>query len=306
MLTRTLPLNALRAFEASARHLNFSKAADELCVTHSAISQQVRQLESLLNLALFERTNRGVELTGSGRMLLPIVSSSFGRIGDALGGLMDVRNERSICVTTTPTFAATWLVPRLKRWRERHPGVAVHLKPSLEMLRIGGDDIDVGVRCGVPPWPGLAADLLLPIHMTPVCSPAFLKGDGLANPADLLRFPLLHADVGGHEFGEEWRTWLFAAGIEDIPRFEGLSFHDPGLALQAAIDGLGIAIAYDELAAAEIASGRLVKPFPLTVRHAFSYYVVYPEARRHDALIGSFRRWAIFETQADPSTGSTP
>ncbi len=306
---RKLQLNALRAFEAAARHRSFSRAAEELCVTHSAVSHQVKQLEEQLGLALFARSNRGVRLTGAGETLLPVLGESLDRIAGTLEGLVRRPHGRALNVTTTPSFAAKWLMPRLGRWRAAAGTAEIHLVPTLEMLDLAGSaqrgrggagnsgGADLGVRCGLPPWPGLAAEFLLPIHMSPVCSPALLASrEGLSDPRELLELPLIHADVAGHPLGEEWRSWLAAAGVADCGELQGLSFHDPGLALQAAIDGLGVAIGYRELAEPDLAAGRLLRPFDLALRHAFSYYLVYPAGRAEEPVIAAFRDWILAET----------
>ena len=295
----TLPLNALRAFEAAARHLSFSKAAQALCVTHSADSQQIKQLEGLLGQSLFQRTNRGVQLTESGQTLLPSLVESFDRIGETLDGLIKGPAASAIRVTTTPSFATRWLMPRLSRWRMSHGELSIHLLPTLRFLDLAADQADVGIRCGVPPWDGLTWERIAPIHMCPVCSPSLLSDHGKPQkPRDLLKFPLLHADISGHELGEEWRSWLGAAGVPAPGSLDGLSFHDPNLALQAAIDGLGIAMGYLELATHDILTGRLVRPFELTLRYAYAYYLVYPEARAKSPKIQAFRDWILAESQA--------
>jgi LysR family glycine cleavage system transcriptional activator len=287
MKRQNLPLSGLRAFEAAARHKSFTAAALELHVTHGAVSQQIKRLEAQTGLELFRRHNRGVQLTEAGAALLPILSGSFDRIGEALETLAQRSGSEALKVTTTPFFASRWLIPRLSSWRQTHGARDVDLHPSLEMLDIASGDCDIGVRCGVPPWPGLKSELLVPIHLSPLCRPALLEGrHGLIRPSDLRHHKLIHADIAGHARGEEWNTWLAAAG-EDVPIDAGdldgdldgglgggLHFHEPALALQAAADGLGIAMGYLEFVQDELASGRLVQPFDLKVRHPFSYYVV--------------------------------
>lgn len=289
---QNLPLNGLRAFEAAARHESFSGAADELFVTHGAISQQILRLESQLGLALFHRHNRGVRLTDAGAALLPVLCDSFDNISSALENLVHLEPTGGLKVTTTPFFASRWLLPRLNRWRHHHPDLAVELRPSLDMLDIVGGECDIAIRCGVPPWPGLRAELLLPIHLSPLCSPNLLAGDReLKSPTDLKRFDLIHADTESHVRGEEWKMWLSAAGEREVGEPAGLHFHEPALALQAAADGLGIAMGYLEFAQDDLASGRLVQPFNLCVRHTFSYYLVQPEKRRKSDDLQSFITW---------------
>lgn len=288
----SLHFNSLRAFEAAARHLSFTRAADELCVTHSAVSHQVRLLEEILGIDLFIRTNRGVALTEAGHTLLPVLGESFDRIAATLDGLVAPPDNDVLRVTTTPTLAAKWLIPRLGDWRHAHDDVAIHLHPALAYLDLAAGEADVALRCGVPPWPGLADEFVLPIHMAPVCSQSFLAGlGGSPEPGDLLDATLIHADITGHDLGEEWRMWFAAAGVAVPDSLPGLSFHDPSLALQAAMDGLGIAMGYIELAAADIEAGRLVRPVSFSVPHCFAYYMVYEEARRSEAKIAAFREW---------------
>ena len=293
MLSRqNLPLNGLRAFESAARHQSFSAAAEELCVTHGAISQQIKALEERTGLRLFDRHNRGVRLTDAGAALLPTLSESFDRISTSLNALTQSRTADRITVTTTPYFASRWLLPRLSQWRDGFPDLPVDLLPSLAMLDMKRGDADIGIRCGVPPWPGLVAEFLLPIHIAPLCSPAFLESvPSLSAPADLGGHTLIHADVEGHQRGEEWDLWLNAASVASPDPGQGLHFHDPALALQAAADGLGLAMGYLEFVQQDLISGRLLQPFDQKVRHAFSYYLVFPERLADDQDTQSFISW---------------
>ncbi|MEM7124403.1 MAG: transcriptional regulator GcvA [Pseudomonadota bacterium] len=303
MRRRSLHFNSLRAFEAAARHLSFSRAADELAVTHSAVSHQIRQLEEMLGIALFIRTNRGVALTEAGHTLLPVLAESFDRIAATLDGLIAAPDDDVLRVTTTPTLAAKWLIPRLGDWRGARGDIAIHLHPALSYLDLVAGEADVAIRCGVPPWGGLVDEFVLPIHLAPVCSQSFLNRLGDApEPKDLLATTLLHADIAGHEMGEEWRLWFGAAGVAVPATMPGLSFHDPSLALQAAMDGLGIAMGYLELAAADIEAGRLVRPFPFAAPHPFSYYLVYDSARRDETKIAAFREWLLDQPPCGAAT----
>ena len=304
---RRLHLNALRACEAAARHSSFSKAADELCVTHAAVSHQIKQLEESLGLKLFERTNRGVRLSEAGETLVPVLNDAFDRIANTIDGLLRKPRESALRITLTPHFASHWLVPRLRRLRAVQPDLEIGLLPSLRFADFTGGEADAGIRCGVPPWSGLQADFLLPVSMAPVCSPTLLHGAGaLEKPSDLENFTLIHADVGERQVGEEWRLWFAAAGIPEAGVSQGLSFRDPALALQAAADGLGVAIGYAELTGPEIAAGRLIQPFDLLARHPFSYYFVQPTARKDDPRIAAFRRWILGEAETERSQGDLP
>jgi LysR family glycine cleavage system transcriptional activator len=206
-----------------------------------------------------------------------------------------------LTVTTTPSFALRWLVPRLNTLRgPAEGGFEVHLRPTLRMLDVAHGEVDVAIRCGIPPWPGLKAELVMPAHMTPVCSPHLLAGHKLPlAPSDLLNFTLLHADVGNIPIGNEWRTWLHAAGLSKRASLPGLSFQDPALSFQAAISGAGFAIGYVELLQAEFAAGTLIRPFELEVRHIFSYYLAYPPLRENEPAIADFRRWIFDQVAMD-------
>lgn len=301
MNRRAINFNSLRAFEAAARHLSMTRAAEELRVTHAAISHQVRMLEARLGLPLFQRTRRGVMLTAAGNALLPVLEDSLNRISEALETIVATTGHQVLAVTTTPSFALQWLVPRLGTLRgPADGGFEVHLRPTLRMLDVAHGEVDVAIRCGIPPWPGLKAELVMPAHMTPVCSPKLLHGLDLPlKPADLLKLTLLHADVGNIPIGNEWRTWLHVAGLARRGSLPGLSFQDPALAFQGAISGAGVAMGYVELLGNELLSGELVRPFDLAVRHMFAYYLAYPTSRENEPAIGEFRRWIFDQVALD-------
>ena len=291
MNRRNLRFSSLRAFEATARHSSLSKAAAELGVSHSAISHQIRQLETQIGAELFTRSSRGVRLTAKGQHLLPVLRESFDRIEMTLARLSNTATDDALYVTTTPTFATRWLIPRLSQWQALDTGITLHLLPTLEFLALEDGEADVAIRCGRPPWPGLKSDFLQPIQMTPVCSPAFSERLSPLRVEDVLKVDLIHADIRGHALGEEWQMWLTAAGVTDVSSLPGLSFHDPGLALEAALDGLGIAIGYLDLIQPEIEASRLVCPYERIVEHYFSYYLVYPKSRASEKAIGRFKTW---------------
>ena len=298
MYRRDLQLNALRAFEAAGRHLSFTRAAEELSVTHAAISHHVKALEDALGTALFERRHRRVALTEAGQVLLPVLSESLDRVAETLDGLGP--GPRALTVTLTPSFASRWLIPRLGRFRAKYPEIDVRLAPSLRFVDLAREDCDMAVRCGDGDWPDLVVEPLLAIAMTPVCSPALAAGPApLRTPADLAQHTLIHADVGEARIGDEWRMWLDGAGAAGIDPSHGLSLHDPAMALQAALDGLGVAIGYTVLAAADLAAGRLVAPFATTVDHDFAYYVIYPKTATTPPNIAAFRDWIVSEAAGD-------
>jgi LysR family glycine cleavage system transcriptional activator len=297
---RNLHLNGLKAFESAARHLSFKRAADELMVTHTAISYHVRQLEESLGVRLFERNAEGIELTVVGAALQPGISEAFDGIVSALDQLPKFSSKSAIKVTTTPSFASRWLVPRLHKWRALCRGtVDIHLLPTLKVLDLVHDEADIAIRCGVPPWSGLTTHELVPIHMMPICSPQVAKEHPALKPADLLQLTLLHGDAGKNSIGTEWQAWFAAAGVMSQKRLPGLSFKDPSLSWQAAINGLGFAIGYEELIGTDLASSGVVKVFDVAVRHPFSYYLVYPNARKRNPKITEFVKWITAECQSN-------
>ncbi|MEX2296812.1 MAG: LysR substrate-binding domain-containing protein [Dongiaceae bacterium] len=300
---RHLHLNALKAFEAAARHLSLTFAAEELGVTQAAVSHHIRQLETHLGVALFKRRSRGIDLTPAGEILAPVVRESFGRIGDALELLADAKPGQPLSVTATPIFASRWLIPRLGRRTGEDIRVNIHLLPNLRLLDLRRREADIAVRCGIPPWPGLEAEFLVPIHLTPVCSPQFLEKSGpIREPRDLLRLPLIHADTPDREDGEEWRRWFGEIGIDELPSTQPLSFHEPMLSMQAAINGLGVGMGYSELIDGDLAAGTLQQLFPIEIRHPYSYYLVYPPERRRDDEVARFREWILREVEGGAPT----
>lgn len=294
-----LHLNALRAFEAAARLLSFSRAAEELNVSHSTISHHIKGLEKTFGMDLFLRRNRRVTLTTAGETLFPVLENAFNEISLTVAMLKEKSEKEPLKVTVTPSFANKWLMPRMPCFRKEHPGIEVQLLPSLSLAEFRRVSMDVGVRTGWGKWPGLKSELLTPVHMTPLCSPGLLEGrDRPESPEDLDSFTLIHADVSSKAgIKSEWREWLMAAGARNVDYTRGPSFHDPGLALQAAIDGLGVTMGYVELAETDIAEGRLVRLFETDVRHPWSYYIVVPDDRDGDPQTAVFCEW--LRSQAD-------
>ncbi len=282
----------MRAFEAVARHSSVSGAARELAVTHSAVSHQLRRLEQELGVRLFKRTNRGLEITAEGAALAPVLIESFDSIAATMETLRQTKSTDSIRVTCTPTFASKWLVPRLGDWYANPGARRINLKPGLDLLDFDTDNIDFAIRCGVPPWAKLRHELLMPIHLIPVCSPAYASDNQpLQQAADVLHHAMIHADVGEHGLGDEWRDWLRGSDVDIPGDLPGPSFHDPALAMQAAADGLGVAIGYLELIDRDLLSGRLVTAFDRVVRHSYSYYLLHPGSNRNNAAHEQFRNW---------------
>lgn len=292
-------LNALRAFEAAARLSSFSEAAKELHVSHSTISHHIRGLESSLGKELFLRQNRRVILTNEAESLYRLLKRSFDDISSELEVLRENDNtSQSLNVTVTPSFANKWLIPNLRSFRETHPDIEVQVHPSLDLSDFSRDAIDVGIRNGLGNWSGLKSELLMSVHMTPLCAPSLLdESNNSLHPKVLKEFTLIHADVSsGTGIQSEWCEWLSKAETDEVDCTHGLSFKDPSLALQAAIDGLGIAMGYVELAADDLATGRLVQPFDLVVKHPWSYFIVIPENNIGDIQTRLFCDWLRQQT----------
>ncbi|MEM7294692.1 MAG: LysR substrate-binding domain-containing protein [Pseudomonadota bacterium] len=298
MNRRRLNLNALRAFECAARQGSFSRAAEELCVTHAAVSHHVKALEQQLGEQLFERRPNGVELTARGELLRDVVGAALDDMEAGVEAVHGRPEKDAVRITTTPSFAAAWLVPRLARFREQHSDCEVEIQPTLDDLDFERSRVDIGIRCGVPPWSGVEAELLMPIHLLPVCSPSLVEHHGMpSEPQDLLTFPLIHADIEQRPLGEEWALWFRNNQVATGTAVPGQSFRDPSLAMNAAVNGVGVAMGYRELLAAELASGRLIAPFELPVRHPYSYYLVFRKDGLMDPHNESFRQWIRAETE---------
>ncbi|MFO1351739.1 MAG: transcriptional regulator GcvA [Gammaproteobacteria bacterium] len=291
MRRRLPPLNALRVFEAAGRHLSFTKAAAELHVTQAAVSHQIKALEEHLGLALFRRLNRALVLTADGQTYLRAVRQAFEDLWVATERLRRSESSGVLTVSTLASFAARWLVPRLGRFREAHPEIDIRIAPSHELVDFARTDVDVAVRYGGGRYPGLRADRFMTEDVFPVCSPALLQGQHpLRQPEDLQYHHLLHDD---HPSG--WLIWLEAAGIHKLDASRGSVFNDSSMLIQAAVAGQGVALARSVLAADELAAGRLVRPFELSLPAALAYYIVCPEETAGQPKIIAFREWLFHE-----------
>jgi LysR family transcriptional regulator, glycine cleavage system transcriptional activator len=295
MTRRLPPLNALRAFEAAARHLSFTRAADELHVTQTAISHQIRGLEERLGVRLFRRLPRGLLLTEEAQRYLPPVRDAFDRIAAATEQLGAGSSGGRLTVSVLPSFAAKWLVPRLGRFRVAHPDLDLRISASSQLVDFARDDVDVAIRMGRGRYPGLRVDRLFGESMVPVCAPELLTGpQPLRRPEDLRHHVLLHDD--DHT---GWQLWLELAGVKGVDPRRGPIFTDSAMVVQAAAEGQGVAIARRVLAAADLAAGRLVQPFEVSVPHDLAYYLVSPEATAEQPRIKAFRAWLLTEAEAE-------
>jgi LysR family transcriptional regulator, glycine cleavage system transcriptional activator len=299
-------LKALRAFDAAGRHLSFHKAAQELNVTPAAITHQIKSLEAYLEIPLFRRQARGVVLTDQGRACLPGVSAGFNLLVEAIKGLRDSAAAGDIDATIPPGFAAMWLVPRLHRFREHYPDVAVRFVTRPEPIDLKTLQTDLAIRFGRGDYPGYRVDQLIQETITPLCGPRLLEESPypLCTPADLRHHTLIHvAYLSAELAAAKWGAWLEVAGLEDVDVTQGLFFDNIQHAVQAAMDGAGVFLGFCALAADEIARGRLVRPFAITVPETLGYYLVCPETIADQPRIKAFRKWIIEEADAANKLG---
>jgi LysR family glycine cleavage system transcriptional activator len=283
-------LNGLRAFEAAARHMSFTRAAADLNVTQTAISHQIRRLEEQLGTRLFIRRNRALVLTREARDYLPSIRSAFEDLREATARLRRPDQESVLTVSTTASLATKWLVSRVAAFQDANPGITVRITTSTHLVDFRREEVDMAVRYGRGNWPGLRADWLMAEHLFPVCSPALLAARPLREPGDLAHHTLLHTSVSR----EDWQLWLTAAGLPlSIATQRGLTFDQTFMAVQAATEGLGVALGRTRLVEADIAAGRLVAPFDIVLPQDTGYYVVAPAVTAESAKIALFREWLI-------------
>jgi LysR family transcriptional regulator, glycine cleavage system transcriptional activator len=290
MRRRLPPLNALPSFEAAARHLSFSRAAEELRLTHGAVSRAVRNLEDHLGVKLMIRATRSVRLTPIGAAFAAEIRFVLEHLAAATSAATG-QTAGIVSVSTIDSFAARWLMPRLSRFRRAHGDIDVRVSVSERLTDFVSDGIDIAIRCGGGRYPGLSAELLLTEDHFPVCSPKLLKGrQPLRKPADLARHTLLH-DV----FTVDWAIWLRSTGLKDVDPHRGPTFLSSDHAIQAAIRGEGVVLGRSALVADDLDAGRLARPFALSVPAGFAYYVVYPPRVLKRLNVRAFRDWLMAE-----------
>jgi len=303
----------MRAFESAARHLSFKKAAEELHVTPAAISQQIKALESYLGVSLFRRLTRALEITASGRAMLPKIREGF----DCFAAAIDSTRQEAegvLTVTAPPSFATRWLVPRLPRFSTAHPEVELRLSSSGDSVDKRGEtllmdnerydlreaDSLLAIRYGTGNYPGLQVEQIFAPDWVPVCSPRLPTAERpLATPRDLALHVLIHDETigdDGHQPG--WHEWLVSAGVGTIDAERGPRFSNAVLAVEAALDGQGVALALKPLVESDIAAGRLLVPFEITVPSPFAYYLVMRRAVAQRHSVAAFRAWLLDEAQA--------
>ena len=299
MERRLPPLNALRAFEAAARHLSLTRAAEELHVTPAAVSHQVKGLEAYLGVKLFRRANRSLLLTDAGQACLPGLHEGFDRLAEAIEAVRARDESGPLTVTVPPSFGAKWLVTRLDRFRQKHPGYDVRLDASMRLVDMMREGVDIAVRYGAGHYEGMRVDCLLDEVAIPVCSPRLLEGaDPLRVHEDLCRHTLLHHMAPYQDDNyPDWRMWLQAAGVSGCELGRGPTFSMASMAVEAAIDGQGVALVGDVLVADDIAAGRLVRPFQLSFPGHFAYYIVCPLITAERPRVVAFREWLLEEAR---------
>lgn len=299
MSRRLPPLPAVRAFEAAARHGSFQRAGEEMHVSAGAIAHQVKQLEASLGVALFQRLARGVALTAAGRRYAEGLRPLLNGLADLSDSLRKQDDERVVTVTSVPSLVTNWLMPRLGRLREQHPDIELRVLASIRAVDFQHDGVDVAIRLGTGPYPGLKSEVLMDEWFSAVCSPAFRAAAGIHRPADLLRHPLLHDELEPRIPDEiDWTRWLRAFGVT-YKAAPGPSFSHTYLTLEAAANGQGVAIAAEPLIAAHLASGRLVRLFEQGVHGPYRFHLVRQAADARPP-VQAFCDWIKAEARVDP------
>lgn len=288
------PLNAIKAFEAAARSESITRAAEELNVTQGAVSHQVKALEDALGIKLFNREHQRLTITEAGREYLAVVRDALDRIAVGTERLLQRQTSGVLTVTTSPDFAAKWLVYRLGRFAERHPEIDLRVSATAEHVDFAREDVDLAIRHGDGKWPGLDVVRFCSEQLFPVCSPKLVTGRRrISTASDLLRFPLLR--LGDWN---TWTRWFEAAGVND-PVAHGPILNRASMLIDAAIDGQGIALARTALAAWDLINGRLVKPIDVSLRMPNTYWIVCPKVTSSVPKIATFRTWLLAEAAED-------
>ena len=292
-MLRGLPtLNALKSFEAAARHESFTRAALELCVTQGAVSHQVKALEATLGVKLFNRERQRLAITRAGSEYLTVVRDAFDRIALGTERLLQRQNSGVLTLSTSPDFAAKWLVNRLGRFVEAHPEIDLRIAAQMHHVDFAREDVDLAVRHGDGNWPGLAAVNLCPEELFAVASPTLRAG--IDRPADILKFPLLHYNDHG-----DWSKWLLAADLAGRDAIHGPVFNHASMLIDAAVNGQGVALARTSLATWDLLNGRLARLPYITLPVSRLYWIVCPQAVSTIPKIVTFREWLRAEAAAD-------
>lgn len=285
-------LNGLRAFDAVARLGSFSKAAAELNVTHGAVSRHVKALEDFLELKLLDRSRQPIGLTPKGRILSLSTQRAFGQLQDVVDQLTRRRQHKRLTLSTVPSFAGRWLVPRLTEFYRHCPEIDLRIEVSAELNDLARDGIDVAVRYGRGNWPGVSSEFLFRPRYIPVCSPELAQH--VSNAEDLLQLRLLH-----HDSTEQWRNWFKGAGVSEIPEWpEGVRVSEFNVLLQAALEGCGVCLAPELIVADDLRAKRLVIPVDHALEATEAYYVVFPSGQQQSRYLQKVTEWLKAELAA--------
>ncbi len=303
-MSYSLPsLNGLRAFEATARHMSFTLAAEELHVTPAALSYQVRQLEEILGLKLFKRMNRAIELTEHGETLFPGIRAGFERMDEAMRRLRRRAETNVLVVSVGPAFAAKWLAPRLYRFIQKHPDIDPRISANIQISDFENEHIDLAVRFGAGHYPGLYSELLLDEYVTPMCSPELVSDTHphpLRTPEDLKHHSLIHDEsLSFFTDAPNWQTWCEAEDVKGIDLDSGVHFSVADHGLDAAVEGAGVVLGRGALSYFDRRSGRLVSPFERKLQSENSFYIVSPMSTKDDRKVVAFREWLHEEAEED-------
>jgi LysR family glycine cleavage system transcriptional activator len=304
MRRRLPPLNSLRVFETVARHLSVTKAADELSVTPAAVSHQIKTIEDHLGLPLFQRNKGNLLLTDAGQAILPGIRGAFEQLASAIEEIDNLGDAGVLTISVAPSFAAKWLLPRLDRFQAKYPEIDVRVAASMSLADFHSDGVDLAIRYGAGRYPDLHVERLLDEAVFPVCSPALLKGAvPLDTPAALKSQTLLHDDSPDDDPScPTWSMWLKAAGVADVDGSRGPKFNQSSLVVEAAVLGRGVALGKSLLAAADLAAGRLVKPFGDAVSVDFAYFIVCPQAKLALRKVSLFCDWLRGEASREAAS----
>lgn len=284
MVRQFLPLNGLRAFEASARHLSFTRAAIELCVTQAAVSQQVKGLEKRLGVALFQRLPRGLKITAEGEALLPTVTSSFDQMATTLDRIEAGQVRELLFLGVVGTFAVGWLLPRLQAFQKRHPFIDVRVSTNNNRVDMAAEGLDFAIRFGQGSWHGTDAFRLFDAPLSPLCTPKL--AETLKAPADLMEATLLRSYRA-----DEWSSWFAAAGVTPAAQVNAGIVFDTSLGMmEAALQGLGVALAPPSMFSRHLASGAVVQPFPVTISLG-SYWLTRLQSKPPTPAMQVFSDW---------------
>ncbi len=296
MADRLPPMQALRAFEAAARAGSLTRAAESLNLTHSAISHQIKALESEFGVRLIERAGRGIRLTDEGERFATRIRAVLSDLADALREVTERTHGPRLRVSVIPSFAARWLLPRIGRFIAAHPDIDLDVSANNQLVDFKRNDVDVAIRHGLGEWPGLVSEHLLDDVYFPVCSPKLAGGRLPVRPEDLSRYTLLRSE------GEFWKPWFEGAGLDWPEPARGPMFNDTSHTIQAAIEGQGVALARSSLIGNDVHNGVLVRLFDVIVPSSRKYFLVYPPRFAESPKLAPFRKW-LFDEVASESAG---